>query len=67
MGNPLRRRTAVTLHRKLLDHKKRVDQVFGDYDVDDDTHASHVQRALEHALDQTEALIGHLTPRRIGD
>jgi hypothetical protein len=66
MGNPLKLRTARTLHDKLSDYKLRVDRVFGDYDPGEDSHEANVQRALENALDQTEALIGHLAkPRRM--
>lgn len=63
MGNPLKLRTAKMLHSKLLDYKLRVDKVFGDYDPGDDTYEGDMQRALENALDKTEALIGRLTPK----
>lgn len=63
MGNPLKLRTAKTLHRRLMDQKDRFDQVFGDYEAGTDTGSGNVQRALESALDQTEALIGWLTPK----
>lgn len=62
MGNPLKLRTAKMLHSKLLDYKRRIDQVFGDYDPGDDTYEGDMQRALENCLDKAEALIGRLTP-----
>lgn len=65
MGNPLKRRIARSVYRKLLDAKASIDLAFGDYDVTDETHSSDVQRALEGALDKTEALIGHLTPKPV--
>lgn len=63
MGNPLKLRTVQTLHRKALDYKLRVDQVFGEYDPGDETYEGDVQRALESLLDATEAAIGHLSPK----
>ncbi len=63
MGNPLNRRTARTLHMRLSLAKQSFDRVFGDYEPPDETYSADVQRALENALDKTEALIGHLTPK----
>lgn len=65
MGNPLKRRSARTLHMRLSVAKQSIDRVFGDYDPGDDTYAADVQRALENALGKTEALIGHLTPKPV--